>query len=238
MGVFDDKRFDELDWISQATEPIESELNTYLSNLPDKYSIDFATYIAMIGDSYGLNISVSAAVRFLMNKNGINRSNATWEQMDAVEKCFQFEITGNPVLNFKESTIANGTIDLIKIGILDEKTLEGLLGQRGIQTASGLYVSNPGSISRLNEVMEILGKCDNGLRARSPRMKRRAVVDRLKEIFKTNEWKIKNADLADKVGIWTYQYVVNNNLAAWSNLCRLKVMTHKNQCIYSMEEVV
>ncbi len=56
-------------------------------------------------------------------------------------------------------------------------------------------------------------------------------------LFKTNEWKIKDTELANKVGFWIKDYIVDGNLAAYSNFCRLKVMTHKDQPIYSMEEV-
>jgi hypothetical protein len=92
-------------------------------------------------------------------------------------------------------------------------------------------------IGRANEIMEILGGCEGGLRTRSIRRKRAALHDRLVKLFKDNEWNIKDTTLANKVGFWICSYVKEGNLAAFSNFCRLKVMTHKGQPIYSMEEV-
>jgi hypothetical protein len=46
MGVFDDKRYEELDWLSKAVEPIESYLATVLSELPDEVDLDFNALVA------------------------------------------------------------------------------------------------------------------------------------------------------------------------------------------------
>ena len=57
MGVFDDKKFEELDWISQATEPIDSELNEVLGAVPEEVVLDFNMYKEMVGGSHGLDLS-------------------------------------------------------------------------------------------------------------------------------------------------------------------------------------
>jgi hypothetical protein len=119
---------------------------------------------------------------------------------------------------------------------MDEKVLESLLGKEGIDSINHLYFSKD-SFARANEVMEILGKCEDGLRSRSEKRKKISIRTRLTSIFKTNEWKIKDTELANKVGFWIKSYINEGNIASFSNFCRLKVMTHKEQPIYSMEEV-
>ena len=91
--------------------------------------------------------------------------------------------------------------------------------------------------SRANDIMELLGGCEEGLRSRSDRRKKSVIHKRVGEIFKDNLWNIRDTELATKVGSWIRCYIENGNLAAYSNFCRLKVMTHKGQPIYSMEEV-
>jgi hypothetical protein len=93
------------------------------------------------------------------------------------------------------------------------------------------------SVSRANEILELLGNSDAGLRSRSPRKKKESLYYRLKNLFETNEWNIKDTELANKIGVWIVSYILNGDLSALSNFCRLKVMTHKGQPIYSMEEV-
>lgn len=237
MGVFDDKKFEGLDWISQATEPIDSQMNEVLGLIPELIQIDFKTYRDIIGDShYGLDLSVRKFVSYAVSKYASNLS-FSYHQMNALDKCFQLEFNGDMVvLDFEKEEITGGEIHLVKLNsIMDEKVLANMLGEEGINVLS--YSRFHGNTSRINEVMELLGKCEQGLRTRSERKKRYVLVNRLKTLFKNNEWNIKDTELANKVGRWISEYISDGNLSAFSNFCRLKVMTHKGQPIYSMEEV-
>ena len=39
MGVFDDKKFDELDWLSKSTETIEARITHLMAKFPDEIDI-------------------------------------------------------------------------------------------------------------------------------------------------------------------------------------------------------
>jgi hypothetical protein len=238
MGVFDDKKFEELDWISQATEPIDSQMNEILGKVPETFNIDFKTYQDLTEGAYSIDISLSKVISFVTNKFAYG-SNISYQQRSALEQCFQLEFsTDEIILDFERQMIYGGEITLVKLNsTMDEKVLEGMLGGEGIDALSYLALRNNGALSRMNEVMELLGKCEAGLKTRSERRKRHTLLNRLRTLFKTNEWKIKDTELANKVGLWIRDYINDGNLAAFSNFCRLKVMTHKDQPIYSMEEV-
>lgn len=233
MGVFDDKKFEELDWISQATEPIDSKLNEALGSIPEVINIDFQTYVDML--SYSADISIDNAISYCLKK--YCSVDLSYDQRAVLKDMFEFQMSDESlILDFETKTIS-GEIKLIKLAnTMDEKVLEGLLGQEGINVVS-IMSMGPGSIPRANEVMELLGKCEEGLRSRSERKKRHAIRSRLVALFKANEWNLRDTELANKVGTWIAAYVTHGNLAAFSNFCRLKVMTHKGQPIYSMEEV-
>lgn len=234
MGVFDDKKFEELDWISQATEPIDSELNEILGAIPDEVVIDFNMFKDIVGGSHGFDLSKDRMISYFINK--YHGKSLSWDQRAALRPCFIINMDDEVVLNFENQTLS-GTFKFIKTqSTMDEKILENMLGREGIAAIGSMYFNGPG-LSRANEVMEILGKCEGGLRNRSERKKRAYIRQRLTELFKANEWKIKDTELANKVGFWIRDYVVHGNLAAFSNFCRLKVMTHKDQPIYSMEEI-
>lgn len=235
MGVFDDKKFEELDWISQATEPMDSQLNDVLSALPEELIIDFTIFNDLMGN-YSSYLSLDKAISHLASKANIEIS---WSQRSAIQTMFKFELEGEIELNYETKTLNGGTLRLLKLGsTMDEKVLEGLLGADGIDQISGsnMFIEMCG-LSRANDIMELLGGCEAGLKTRSPQRKRNEISSRLKKLFKTNEWKIKDTELANKVGFWIRDYIISNDLAAYANFCRLKVMTHKDQPIYSMEEV-
>lgn len=233
MGVFDDKKYEELDWISQATEPIESPLNDILAELPDEVAIDFAMYTKLTKYTWGSNLSVEHALNTLYDKP------IPYETRSVLCDCFTLVVEGDPEINFEEKTITGGTIQLIKTrDTMDSKVLESILGKAGLQQVMYMDIPRDGGLGRANDIMELLGGCEQGLSNRSLHKKRNAISQRLSTILKDNLWNIRDTTLADKVGTWIKDYVANGNLASYSNFCRLKVMTHKGQPIYSMEEVV
>lgn len=237
MGVFDDKKFDGLDWISQATEPIDSKMNEVLALMPDNIDIDFNMYRSFLGSrNYGTDLSISYVVGYYIAKANIELS---YQQQEALVKCFKFEMEGDDVLlDFENKVISGGKLSLVKTTTtMDEQLLKNMLGAEGIEQLSYCNTRDFSCMSRMNEVMELLTKCEQGLKTRSVHKKRSVMVNRLKTLFKDNEWNIRDTELANKVGTWIRDYIQDGNLAAFSNFCRLKVMTHKGQPIYSMEEV-
>lgn len=236
MGVFDDKKFEELDWISQATEPIDSEMNVVLGLIPEEIIIDFHTYKKIVGENYSIDLNIDGMINFAISEHAYN-SDLSWNQLRAIRSCFKIEMPPFDVYLDFENEVITGEIKLIKlVSTMDEKILEGMLGVEGIESLERMYIPSNG-LSRANDVMELLTKCEEGLRTRSERKKRHIIKSRLLTLFKNNEWKIKDTTLANKVGFWIRDYIKDGNMAAFSNFCRLKVMTHKDQPIYSMEEV-
>lgn len=237
MSVFVDRKFEELDWISQATEPIDSVLNVIMGSIPDEFEITFEEYVTIIGEGWNNGLSTTRVVNYLLSKYYDADSRLSWDQSSMINKCFRFEIVGEPIIDFKDETITNGKLILVKsTPNIDEKDLQKTLGLEGLDHVRKMYSHNV-SAGRANEILELLGNCDDGLRSRSPRKKKEYLYHRLRTLFEKNEWNIKDTELANKVGRWIAAYVLNGDLSALSNFCRLKVMTHKGQPIYSMEEV-
>jgi len=237
MGVFDDKKFESLDWISQAIEPIESELNVILGNVPDETILDIEKIIEFTSKSYSLSLSLDDIIFALINKHNPHFKTLSWQELDTLKKCFHIEIVGNPIINFVNMSITGGYIKIVKkISTLDEKDLKALLGICGIASVKNCnYPSD--AASRFNEIFRLLDKCDKGLRSKSLHKKKIYLCNRLIQLFETNEWNIKDTTLANKVGYWITQYIKDGNMVAMVNLCKLKVMTHKGRPIYSMEEI-
>jgi hypothetical protein len=144
---------------------------------------------------------------------------------------------GEPELNYVTNEISNGKIFLVKAkAILEEDDLKSLMIRSSLDHLVSLR-SNEGDATRYKDIFEVLGDSEDGIRSRSFRNKRAILYKRIKNILEKNEWNIKSQDVAEKMTKWIVDYIANGNLAAYSNFCRLKVMTHLGQPIYSIQEV-
>ena len=235
MGVFDDTKLEQLDWMTQMTETIDSDLNSLLAKLPDRTPIT-VDYIIEGGNSY-LSLSVRNLVSLYI-ANVEKDLRLSWDEERCIDGCFNFEILGAPELDLRTKVISGGEIFMVKtVATLSDEELQPLMGKRGISAIGrNSSFNGAGQVERLNEVLDILGGCSEAIKNRSGKKKASAIRTRLTEIFLTNEWRIRDMNLANKIGPWIMGYVVYGNLADLTNLCKLKVMTHSNMPIYSVKE--
>jgi hypothetical protein len=239
MGVFDDQKFDSLDWLSQAVEPIETDLMVAFGAIPDELEINFRTFNHMLGSSsYNLDLSAERALRWLMSSYAPNRKPLTYKEKEILVKAISFEVEPNTVIDYENNEIRGGIKFIKKANLIDEKELIPLIGEAGLVHLDHIRITE-NSMQRMTEVLEMLGSISNeAMRSRSPRGRLRTIKDRVEEIFRKDEWRIRTPDLGTKIGLWLRQYIMDGNLAAWSNFCRLKLMTHQGRAIYSIQEVV
>jgi hypothetical protein len=238
MGVFDDKKFEQLDWMTQMTETIESELNGLLARLPDKLELNDETLLQCVA-SYASIDSRSVVRGLLEQMSGVPRLD--YEEEQVLVSCFKFEVT--PELEIDARGVPNpvkGKVSLVKVvQTFEDERLQKLMGSRGISAINRINFNDTPPFERINEILSILGgECEAQMKNRSTRKKMGAIVDRLRAIFANNEWRIRDMGLADKVGLWIKGYIETGNLACLTNLCKLKVMTHNNMPIYSIQEEV
>src|ERR1035437_4118692 len=230
MGVFEDSKLGQLDWMTQMTETIDSDLNDLLSKLPDRIPVTAKDIIDKSGYSY-----MSISVRDVIHRRIANliTGSLSWEEDRCIERCFAFETSQEPELDLSCDSLS-GEITLVKIiQTLSDEDLQPLMGLKGIEAIGRSYDYSAGPhIERMNEILDILGGCTEDMKNRSAKKKIHRIKNRLATIFKTNEWRIRDMVLANKVGVWIRGYIVNGNLADLTNLCKLKVMTHNNMPLY------
>ena len=238
MGVFDDQKLEKLDWMTQMTETIESDLNTMLAKLPSLIPVTARDILDQSGSSY-----MSLSARDIISKyfkRIRNEEQLSWDEQHLLEECFQFETRGDTEIDLRTG-ILSGEIYVIKIKeTFSDEELQPLMGRRGIEHfgRASEYGNSEAPLDRLNEVLDILGNCSEAMKTKSGKKKAAAIKARLTEIFKTNEWRIRDMTLANKVCYWIKGYIDDGNLANLTNLCKLKVMTHNNMPIYSVKEEV
>ncbi len=234
MGIFDDKKFEQLDWMTQVTETIDSELNGLLARLPDEKTFDMLSLLALLDNSYSLSISSGNLVRQMLHQIEPSKYLDYLEEARLCE-CFKFERSDQVELDFDMMKMT-GYVKLVKITkTLEDEDLQKMMGHKGLEAFRNNNYSET-MCGRANEILDLIDAHKDGARSRSVKKKIKAIRERLKTVFTTNEWRIRDMDLADKVCLWCRDYITTGNLAALMNLAKLKVMTHNNMPIYSIEE--
>jgi hypothetical protein len=231
MGVFDDKKYDELDWISKAVEPLESHITAIFGSMPDEYVFTFEDMNNLV-DTAGHNVYASEMVEFVCKKMGLI---FTYEEKNFISGFFKSEVAPGTVIDYAKGTLS-GSIALRKTcEVIEDAKLIQSFGIKGREAISALNTLDGKEASdRLKEIAELIA-CKEKLSGRMA-SKVREVGSRYTEIVQNNEWNIRSSILADKVGLWIHKYVKHGDLSALCNLTKLKVMTHKKLPIYSVEE--
>src|ERR1700677_972920 len=98
MGVFDDAKLGQLDWMTQMTETIDSDLNCLLAKLPDRTPVTIENIIEGSSSSY-LFLSVRTMLTALVSKG--DAIPLSWEEDRIIESCFTFEVSGEPEVDLR-----------------------------------------------------------------------------------------------------------------------------------------
>lgn len=232
MSIFKDKVYEELDDISKLIEPYQCKLNEELSNFPDRVEIDPKDLHSSWGTSTNdivRNIARSLELR--------NLAESSWN-LD--RRFFEFEIfdfdgqpTNSICYNFATNEI-DGKIFLVKKvfcieddGVMDiiVKKLDNSLSRWGKWANS----------KRINEIADLFGNL-NISKLRSANKKMRALREHMLNLVKSKKIDIRDAELADRFGKWIIAYINDGKLPALANITTLKIMTHQNKPIYSIDE--
>ena len=232
MSIFHDKHYAQLDWVSQAVQPIETPINAILEKLPAEMRIDYEMVTSYSPQG---EVTIDVAVYHMRNKWA--NTSVTWREQMLIDDCFAFDLRSEElILNLEDHTLT-GELYVVKTKFtVDEDLLQRTLGEHGRDELGRMDLYSL-DIPRMNEMLELLEGCEDSLGSRSTRVKKNAMVSRLRKILMDNEWRIRSTELANKIGIWMKKYIETGDLAALSNITRVKVMTYKEGPIYSIEEV-
>lgn len=235
MSIFQDKKYENLDWLSQATQPIDSPLNSVLASLPDSLTIDYSFLEQYVSDSARINFDsiLSDMIRQISES-----SQLTWEQRQNLLNCFEIEPPEeNIIVDFVNKTMSSPIYVVKKTFTFEDTELQKTLGHKGLSELRSISYRLQHANSRINEIIELIGSADEEiLSSRSMRKKIQYLVAKMRSIFAKNEWNIRDADLADKLSIWAKDYIEKGTLSSLANFCKVKIMTHSGAPIYSIVE--
>ena len=234
MSIFEDKQYEDMDWLTKAIEPTISVMNDMLHTLPEKFELTPAELLNIIKQSYTLEIDIHTLFGTMLLQHQIKLSRF-YSDYSMLMKCFEMRLSEDVIIDFTTDEATGGTVGLYKIKtIFEESELLPLLGKKGIDNLRSMD-KKVIPIARATEIAELLG-ADLAHGKRSSSQKIIVIISTLHDIFANNKWNIKNIDLGDRVCFWIRAYLEKGNLAALTNFCKFKVMTHSGDPIYSIEE--
>jgi hypothetical protein len=238
--MFRDKVYEEMDEISKMIEPYICETNEHLSMFPDKTEVTYEMLTKYALSKWGTNsVSLENLVEYIADSTGNNhvKRNAYNFARDFFE--FQVEDLEEDEmfrLDLDNETMSHKLYVVKKKIALDDEEIEKDAFRRFERALiSNLNSNKKMNKPRMNDVADLFGAY-NVRKDRSWRGKLNKLHAHIKGMFDDNTLEIRNAELYEKLGHWIGLYVRNGNLAAFKNLTKIKIMTHQDKPIYSIEE--
>jgi hypothetical protein len=233
-NLFVDKEYEEMEWLSKAIEPYIFYVNELLAKLPDRYDLSYEDVMTQVESNYNA-ISKTESILQLLSNVDVDRSSVDNIDLQALLMCFTLEVDPNTTLDLHQRVIL-GNISLIKdkVALEDEDVRAAFLTR--FQSIFWKNSHNE-TLTNLNELMDILG-IEEARKSRSTSKKIQSVSNFMEKVIKEDLWKIRNEQLIVSLATWMADFVSTGNLAALSNITRLKCMTYNQHPLYSMQETV
>jgi hypothetical protein len=232
MSIFKDRVYEEMDDISRLIEPYQCGLNEDLSKFPDRLEID----PDQLESTWGTN--VRDIVRRYAKSAELNAlSENVW---DLDPNFFQFEIvnsegeqTDSLRYNFATKEI-DGKIFLVKkmFCVEDDGVMNIII--KNVENKLSMYNRHADS-KRINEIADLFN-AEEVKQKRSASKKMRCLRNHIVGLIKSKKLDIRDAELAARFSNWIVLYANDGSLPALANITKLKIMTHQNKPIYSIDE--
>jgi len=249
-SIYKDDFYENLDFISQATEPFVDNVESLYSNFPDivKLSKEHILKSATTDPRYAsidmLHSCNSAITETIAIMKASNPSKFLTELSDYVVDPVRFKLLFEIELH-KDTEIdiftGESSHDIFlkkkKTSIDNEDLLE-----YAMHRLQHFYRWNYFDY-KYYERKRILELCDIFGIASSTRSKdNRSLGFQLREgiyvNIQNNLFRIRKYEVMKSIAEWCDSYVKTGDLAAYTNLTRFKLMTHSGKAIYSIQEVL
>lgn len=234
MDIFGDKQYENMDWLTKATEPITYSITEKLNEIPKEFVVDYDVLMACM-DEYGFYIKKRKVFDYFIAK--LNIKLTPLEREEYIE-LYQFTIPADMTIDLETGiSLSSGQKPIIFSRVKDvftEEDLKEKLGEAGYKKLRDISWDEADS-SRMKEIIDLLGDKDIG-DVRTPYKRCRAIAESYHKIMRNMRWNIRSVDLSNKVADWIYAYIVKGDLAAMTNFCRLKAITHRGYPIYNLED--
>ena len=227
MSFFNDDVYENLDWLSQATTPLVFSGNAMLSELPSRIDVSQDDIRKALG-GYGFHLE-----SYITNMLGCDYD-IPGNFYNMIKNCYRFVGEGDMTIDPAHNIYPTIHVEKVKQSFSEKEIIQFVKDK--------LRYINGQDIGRINEILDLIDyrpeKGHQNIRnSRSVRKKIRCISSTLGDIFSSNKWEVRDADLMLSFVDWVNLYIEKGNLAALTNITKLKVMTHRKQPIYSIKEM-
>jgi hypothetical protein len=237
--MFKDKVYDDLDDISKLVEPYQYKLNEEIVQFPDEIEVTPEMILKCYDRSWGWSgintdgiVTSKAEELGLMELRKDYDTKNTFFEIQVKDKEDDEEIT----IDFETGKMSHRIFvvkvkDIYDDADLAKKARHNIVGTIKNELWNARRVNKP----RLNELADLYG-AEEVKKDRSYKGKVRKFCNHLEGLMDDLKLDIRDIELSKKFGEWIVSYVKDGNLAALNNVTRIKIITHKNRPIYSIEE--
>lgn len=236
---FADKKYQQMDWISQAVSPWEYEQALKFAAIPEVIEVTPELLVPHLEDALSYRqLSATTIINKVMQ----------WDAQTTIfsgDNCLPdgndlFSIEIQPGTNFDMATMCFDQpvyIRKMKAAFDDEdcKNTAARWMREEIAYNMNGYSGQPELAKRAGEILDLLNINVGGARSLSKR--RHAIKEAVYKAVMEDVWRVRNMELAKKVAKWIVEYINEGQLSAMANFAKFKVMTHSGQAIYSIQEV-
>jgi len=232
--MFEDKIFDGLDDISKMMEPYTYSINDILSNMPQELTVTYDEICELIQrQSDRFNIRAADILRLKFRDS----SEEILDNLMEFNNFYGIETSESLSIDFETSSI-NGILKTVKIknGYTEDelalkiknKIIESI--RNAMYSPSSFNKTNANELADLFDIKKVSSE-------RGARAKRELMVAGFNKILE-EKLHIRDVDLAIRVARWIKKFLQDGNLGAINNLCKMKILSHKERAIYSIEDEV
>lgn len=241
MGTLRDEVYEKLDYLSQLTEVVVGPQNEVLGRAPDRIELTFEQINSSKYRTWGVNQGYELNIGRVLTKC---LPQGDWPYVDDIKQYFKFEVSDDFEIDIRNKTMT-GAITLVKtIQQVDEKQVLQIALDKAIRAIN--QYNWPAK--RLREkIITVLNTLESGygtewaknLNGRVSWSGYNAITTLLTNVIMENKWRIRDAEVILKVGVWINSYLADEseqNLGL-VNLVKLKIMLDKDLPVYSIDEV-
>ena len=233
---FQDKTYEEMDWLNQAMEPYVYSQNDDIAKLPLKIEIStFDEVLSYIDDSY-LELHKKAILNYFIKQNNLNIQ----LNDDKILNLYEFQFDSDLILDFDNKILSHPIVLVKKEQYFNDEFLKTVLkNSAAYLTINRSYYHRNAQITRMNIIMDVLEINSDSRKSRSVRRKSATIRYRLVDIIEADKWKIRNVDFMLEILKWIKDYINNGDRKALANFLKLHCMTIINDgiSIYSMTKI-
>jgi len=250
MSIYTDKVYDQLDFISQATEPFMDNIENLFSAIPDMILLSpedlyDSSYISRSYAGMTIRNVISKKIKSVSeNIIASDKSRYDTDLCDMFSEKAFFTIESEDLMpveiNIFTGECSSPLYLVKKKNCIDNEDVLKYAKSRAFSSYRHVYFdynkrdSKPESINRIKELCDIFN-------AQFSRTKNIAVIaNELSNHILTNiendVYRIRTFKLMCLIGRWCKSYVNYGDIESYTNLTRFKLMTHSGKAIYSVGE--